>query len=84
MSGDQMPMVVDVDAAPWLMFVELFRRALKERDPSGGGHDLPTELFRVESGDRPAQAGAVAMTLYPSDALLRCAAALLGDTGDAE
>lgn len=77
MSSDQLRMDLDVDSSPVLMFVELFRRALKERDPSGGAHDLPTELCRVESGDRPAQAGALALTLYPSDVLLRYAAALL-------
>ena len=81
MGNDALPINIDIDAAPVMLFLALFKRALDGRalpqdDP------LPAGCIRCETNDRPAAPGAIALTAYPSDALLRYAAAMLERTGD--
>ncbi|MFD2112044.1 hypothetical protein [Thiorhodococcus fuscus] len=73
---------LDLDARPFELFAELLQGALQAREGAVDLPDLPTELVRVESDHGAAAAGELRVTLYPSDALLRFAAA--GRAADAD
>ena len=81
MGKDVLPIDMHVDAAPVMLFLALFKRALDGRalpqdDP------FPADCIRCETDDRPAAPGAIALTAYPSDALLRYAAEILAPMDD--
>jgi hypothetical protein len=65
------------DATPVLTFMSLFQSAIKRRKLFLKPGEFPFEACRVETDKGPASAGEFHMTLYPSDTLLRFAAAKL-------
>lgn len=73
----------ECDETPFSTFIALFERRLKsaavrsDRAKFRGLKlgNLPKELVRIENDNRPAKAGVLRIVLYPSDALLRFAAA---------
>jgi hypothetical protein len=70
------------DASPLTAFIELLQCALESRKRPLGRGDLPAELARLEAGDDATRAGQLRVRLYPSDALLRFAAACWAGDGD--
>jgi hypothetical protein len=68
------------DPSPFLLFAELFKRALEASQRPLSLGDLGFELARFETDHGPAGAGEITVRLYPSDAFLCFAAtALAGD-----
>lgn len=66
---------VRCDSSPILLFAELLKRAMQTSERPFGLGDFTFEPCRVESDYGAAATGELLVTLYPSDAFLRFAAA---------
>lgn len=69
-------MKITANVAPVISLAEGLQRSLKVGKGRINLGDLPSELVRVEIDDRSASAGELAVTFYPSDALLGLSAAV--------
>ncbi len=67
---------INVDASPMRSFLHLFKCALNLSDRSFERSELPPDLGRIESDHGAAGTGELRIVFYPSDAFLRCAAAV--------
>lgn len=73
---------ITCDSAPLRSFTELFEAALKVRNLSLDLGNLTFELARIDTDFSAASAGELTVRLYPSDAFLRFAAAVLAGNFD--
>jgi hypothetical protein len=71
-----MPMKITLDANSFLAFTDRLERSLQSRQGPLDLGELPAEIIRLETNFLPAGAGELVVTLYPSDGLLRFAAAV--------
>jgi len=76
MASEQV-LTLRVNEKPFLLLIEVLQSALEARKLRLNVGDLPAEIGRVEVNHSATSAGELTMTVYPSDALLDFAAAVL-------
>lgn len=82
MAPDPCTVVIHTDASPFILFSRFLNRLLKVRNSTIDLSHLPDELARIETDNGTARAGELRITMYPSDSLLRFAAAACARNGN--
>src|SRR5271169_1374898 len=82
MAENKFKLKINCDASPAILFIKFFANAIQRTGCPIKLFDFPSELIRIEQNSCSAGASEVFISLYPSDAFLRFAAATLAGQFD--